>query len=222
MRLVSQRNAPRVLSDMSQQGPSKSVPTSISVGLILITIVSLALVGYTALNPHVVTFTQQQFVTNTQNLYNTQTQTVTSFGTQTVTSIEVITSVTTATSTTTAAYGYGNYQNCGYYGCYNPNPSYSYYQCQSAAYGYTVQCSGYLYQDTSGCIELEIPVTNWVNNPYNVVTTGMQYYTLHNLPSSYPSIGSWVTVTGQLYQGYNTGPNGAACPGNYINIISIS
>jgi hypothetical protein len=196
-------------------------------GLILITILSLALVGYTALNPHLATVTQQQFVTNTQNLYSTQTQTqtVTSIGTQTVTSIGTVTSITTAITTTTAAYGYGYgnyYQNCGYYGCNNPNPGYSYYQCQSAAYGYTVQCSGYLYQDASGCIELEIPVTNWVNNPYTVVTTAMQYYTLHNLPSSIPPIGSWVTVTGQLYQGYNTGPNGAACPGNYINIITIT
>jgi len=201
-----------------QTSSSKSIPTSISVGLILITIISLALVGYTAVNPHVTTLTQQQFVTNTQSLYNTQTQTVTSIGTQTVTSIR------TVTSTTAVAYGYGyyqNYQNCGYYGCLNPTPGYfngNYYTtCKPTGNSNTVQCSGYLYHDPSGCIELAIPI----DNGYWFETRVYQYYTLQSLPSYDPSW-TWVTVTGQLYQGYNTGPNGAACPGNYIVVSSIS
>jgi len=209
---------------VGQPGPSgKSIPTSISVGLILITIISLALVGYTALNSHVATLTQQQFVTNTQNLYNTQTQTVTSIGTQTVTSIGTATSVTTAMITTTAGYGYGNYQNCGYYGCYNANPGYyfngNYYTtCQSTGSGYTVQCSGYLYQPGNGCVVLAVPI----NNGYWFENRVYQYYTLQNLPSYYTLSWRWVTVTGQLYQGYNTAPSGANCPGNYITVSSIS
>jgi len=31
-----------------------------------------------------------------------------------------------------------------------------------------------------------------------------------------------VTVTGQLYQGLNYSPSGAACPGNYINVTTIT
>lgn len=203
---------------VGQQGSSgKSIPSSISVGLILITIISLSLVGYTALNPHVTTLTQQQFVTNTQ------TQMVTSVSSQTVTSIGTVTSVTTTTSTTTAGYGYGYYQNCGYYGCSNPSPGYyfngNYYTtCQSTGTNNMVQCSGYLYQPGNGCVELAVPV----DNAYWAETRIYQYYTLHNLPSSYDLSWSWVTVTGQLYQGYNFAPNGAACPGNYINVTSVS
>jgi len=206
-----------------QPAPSgKSIPTSISVGLILITIISLALVGYTAVNPHVATLTQQQFVTNTQSLYSTQT--VTSIGTQTVTSIGMVTSVATATSTTTAGYGYGNYyQNCGSYGCYNSNPGYysngNYYpSCQSTGSNNTVQCSGYLYQPSNGCLELAVPIDNadWAE------TRIYQYYALQNLPSTYTSGLGLVTVTGQLYQGYNVSPSGAACSGNYIVVTSIS
>lgn len=143
---------------------SKSIPTSISVGLILITILSLALAGYTALNPHVTTLTQQQFVTNTQSLYNTQTQMVTSIGTQTVTSVGTVTSVTTTTRTATVGYGYGYSQNCGYYGCSYPNSGYfngNYYTtCTSTGSGGTVQCSGYLYQPGNGCVELAVPIDN--------------------------------------------------------------
>jgi hypothetical protein len=208
---------------------SKSIPTSISVGLILITILSLALVGYTALNPHLSTVTQQQFLTNTQTLYstetNTQTQTVTSIGTQTVTSVgtQTVTSTTTTTSTSTAGYGYNGYQNCGSYGCYSPGSGYyfngNYYTtCQSTGTGNTFQCSGYLYQNSNGCIELVVPVFSG----YNFESPTYQYYTLRNLPSSHPPVGAWVTVNGQLYQGYNPPPNAPACPGNYINVTSIS
>jgi hypothetical protein len=111
----------------------------------------------------------------------------------------------------------------GYYqigNCY-PNPySYCPYNyntpCQSTGTNGMVQCSGYLYEDPSGCIELAITVVS----PAGLLSS--QFYTLHNLPSSYPPIGTWVTVTGQQNQGYNFAPNGAACPGNYINVTSIS
>ena len=89
-------------------------------------------------------------------------------------------------------------------------------------WGNTVRCSGYLQQEPNGCMLLVVPAVTWVNDPANVVTAGLQYYTLHDLPASYPPPGAWVTVTGQLYQGYNTAPNGEACPGNYINVTSIS
>ena len=79
-----------------------------------------------------------------------------------------------------------------------------------------VQCVGYLYQDPNSCVELVIPVYS----VYGVVS--YQYYTLQNLPASYPAIGTWVSVTGQLFQGSNVSPTGAACPGNYINVSSIS
>ena len=102
---------------------------------------------------------------------------------------------------------------CGPNGCYDTT-------CQSTGQN-TIQCSGYLYQGSNGCLELQVPVANSVNN---VMTSATQFYTLHNLPSSLnpsnPSIGSWVTVTGSLHQGANTSSNGDACPGNYINVTS--
>lgn len=88
--------------------------------------------------------------------------------------------------------------------------------------GNLVQCSGQLYQNPNGCVLLVVPALTWVNDPGNVVTAGLQYYTLHDLPTSYPPLGAWVTVTGQLYQGANTSSTGASCPGNYINVTSIS
>ncbi|MGO9644129.1 MAG: hypothetical protein ACLPY5_05215 [Candidatus Bathyarchaeia archaeon] len=102
---------------------------------------------------------------------------------------------------------------CGPNGCYDTT-------CQSTGQN-TIQCSGYLYESSNGCLELQVPVANSVNN---VMTSATQFYTLHNLPSalnpSNPSIGSWVTVTGTLHQGANTSSNGAACPGNYFNLTS--
>jgi hypothetical protein len=196
------------------------------VGLILITIISLALVGYMALNPHVSTLTQQQLVTNTQNVYSTQTQTVMSFGTQTVTSFTTVNAFTTTTSTANLGlsyenyYGYGNYyQNCGYYACNYPgsyNGNY-YTACQSTGNS-TVECSGYLYQPSTGCVELAIPIANG----YWFESQVYQYYTLQNLPSSFTPGWRWVTVTGQLNQGYNTAPNGAPCPGNYIIVSTVT
>lgn len=103
---------------------------------------------------------------------------------------------------------------CGPNGCY-------YTTCQSMGQN-TIQCSGYLYEGSgSGCLELQVPVANSVDN---VMTSATQFYTLHNLPPglnpSNSAIGSWVTVTGSLHQGANTSSNGAACPGNYINVTS--
>ena len=213
----------------------------------LVALLSLAFAGYTALNPHTVTVTQQQMQTNTQSVYFVQTQ--------------AVTSVSTATSYTTISavpngYGYGNngnygnygnygsYQPCDYYGCYGSSNyyyypgyyygydyypgyyyeygNYNYYSpCQSSSSYSNVTCSGYLYQAQSGCTLLVISTTN---NPYpSYATTYVdEYITLHNLPSNTPASGTWVTVNGQLYQGYNTSSNGNSCPTDYINVSSIS
>lgn len=101
---------------------------------------------------------------------------------------------------------------CGFNGCY-------YTTCQSLSQN-LLQCSGYLYQDSKGCTELEVPVANYLNG--YMATTATQYYALHNLPSSTPPLGSWVTVTGKLNQGYNNAPNGASCPGNYIIVSTVT
>jgi hypothetical protein len=202
------------LSQLDQH-PTHSHLTAISLGLIVVAVLALALTWYTTTNPHLTTVTQQQFVTNTQNVYNT----VTSFGMVT----SVTTTSTTSTTTTTAQFGYGYAYNpnCGYYGCY-PNPSYTfngnyYTTCQSTGSN-QVQCSGFEIRNSNGCILLAVPVYNG----YAFESQVYQYYTLRNLPSSYPPMGSWVTVTGQLYQGYNAAPNSGSCPGNYINVASIS
>ena len=102
------------------------------------------------------------------------------------------------------------YYNGNYYTTCLPGP------------GNLIQCSGNLLQYPNGCTVLAFPVGNWVNDPTNIITTATQYYTLQNLPSSIPQIGSWVTVSGQLYQGPNHSPTGAGCPGNYINVTSIT
>lgn len=195
-------------------------------GLVLVAILSLAFAGYTALNPHTVTVTRQVVRTNTQSLYFVQSQAVTS--------VSTATSYITLTSAAPNGYAYGNYQGCYYYGCYQAPgyyysyPGYysgyygSYYSpCQSAGSYANVTCSGYLYQAQNGCTLLVIPTTN---NPYpSYATTYVyEYYSLHNLPSNTPATGTWVTVSGQMYQGYNTSPNGNSCPNNYINVNSIT
>lgn len=88
--------------------------------------------------------------------------------------------------------------------------------CQSPNGNSTMQCVGYLYQNPNGCTELAIPIYS----PYGFLS--YQYYTLQNLPSSLPPIGSWAIATGQMHLGYNSAPNGAACPGNYLTVTSIS
>lgn len=101
-------------------------------------------------------------------------------------------------------YGYGPCFSCDY----------DYNLCQSVN-GATTQCSGFLYGDQNGCVELVVPV----NSP--IASQVYQHYSLQNLPSTYPLLGSWVTVTGQVHQGSNFSPSGAACPGNYITVASI-
>jgi hypothetical protein len=134
-----------------------------------------------------------------------------------------------------ANYGYYYYNN-GYYYSYYPGYSYEYSYpmyyygyyngnyyppCQSTGSGGNVTCSGYLYQAGNGCTVLTIPTTS---NPYSSYATGdvLEYYTLHNLPSNTPSTGTWVTVTGQFYNGPNTSSSGQSCPDNYIVVSSIS
>ena len=119
-------------------------------------------------------------------------------------------------------YSYGNqygtcYQNpyCLYPGYFNGN---YYTTCQPTGNGNTVQCSGYLYQPSTGCVELAVPV----DNGYYFESPVYQYYTLRNLPSSYASGWRWITVTGQLYQGYSAASTGTSCPGNYINVSTLS
>jgi hypothetical protein len=199
--------------------PSRSSGSKLILGgLALIAIVSLAFAGYTALNPHTLTVTQQQLLTNTQSMYKTETQTATSLST--VTSVQVLTQTNTN-------YGSGYYQACPYYGCAYPpsnyNPAYSnyyYYQppCQANSPGNNnVSCQGFYYEASNGCTVLVIPV--W--NPAIQESYVYQYYSLQNLSTTYPNW-TWVTVNGQIYQGTNTSPTGAACPGNYINVASIS
>ncbi len=200
------------------------------VGLVLVAILSLGFAGYSTMNPHTMTYTQQQLLTNTQSIVNTQTVVSTS--------TNLVTSVQTVTQTTTNGYpnGYNQYmqQNCPSYACGSPPPYYpnynyygpSYYYnnyqgylppCMTqSAYNNTVTCSGYLYQDPKQCTMIVIPI--YSPYQYNVY----QYYTLQHTPSNLPAMGTWVTVTGQLHQGSNTSPTGAACPGNYINVTSLT
>jgi len=119
-------------------------------------------------------------------------------------------------TTTTETVQINTINQLQYGGCYQYNCNYNSNSCQLSGYDNTTQCAGYLYQDPVGCVEVVIPVYSPVG------FLSYQYYTLHNLPASYPPIGAWVIVTGQLSQGYNVAPNGAACPGNYINVTSIS
>jgi hypothetical protein len=104
------------------------------------------------------------------------------------------------------------YANC--YATNSCNQVYNY--CRPTSDPSTMQCTGYLYQDPNGCVELVISVYS----PYGFLS--YQYYSLQKLPASYPAIGTTVTVTGQVVQGSNLSSTGASCPGNYINVASIS
>jgi hypothetical protein len=155
------------------------------------------------MNPQtvVVTQQQQQFVTNMQSPQ-----------TQTVTTVSTVTNQAATTATVTAVNGNAYQQNCVTgVGC---NPPYNYDSCWSTGQGNNVACDGYLIQDQNGCIELSVPTLTNAQQPYD-------HYTLQNLPLSHPSIGSWVVVKGQLFQGPNSGPNGESCPTSYINVDSI-
>ena len=187
----------------------KAAAKPLNVVLIIITILSLGVAGYSTINPHITTVTQQQFVMNTQFLHTTLT--VVNVATETVTSVPIVPTISLPT---------GHYQYCNSYNCspYAAPPGYHDFGCgpYTVASDTTVQCSGYLYADGSGCIDLLVPVDNGYSN--NI----QQYYYLRNLPASHPPIGSWVTVTGQLnQQGNNAGPNGGACPSSYINVTSV-
>ncbi|HUK28243.1 MAG TPA: hypothetical protein VLV31_07455, partial [Candidatus Acidoferrales bacterium] len=108
-----------------------------------------------------------------------------------------------------------NYGYPAYPGSYPYNSAYG--GCSYSQNTNTYQCYGYIYQAGNGCVELVVPANNY---PY-YGGTAYQYYTLHNL-SSIPPNGTWVSVTGPMTQGYNTSSTGASCPGNYINVNSIS
>ncbi len=176
---------------------------------------SLGYAGYTITTPHMATVTQQQYLTNTQNFYSTQTQTVTATNT-----------VTTAAAVANAAInlngdGPGYYQTGGYYGCY-PAQGYTYTPCTpvGSGSGNTVTCYGYLIQNASGCTQISVRTTD----PY-YWASGIQYvhYALQNLPASYPPMGSWVDVTGQLTI-TNTSITAAnsACSPNTLTVSSIT
>jgi hypothetical protein len=224
-------------SAQPSKGGRSSLRTGGIIGLVLVAILALGFAGYTAMNPHATTITQQQLLTNTQSVYSTQTQTVTS--------VQQVNQAVTVMQTANTAYGYGNgngnNQVCSTYGCYpypynNAPPPYGtgyYYNgywyaydangnfvppCQSSGSNNTSTCQGFLYQAPNGCTELVIPI----QNAYIQESTSYQFNSLHNLPSNVPSSGTWVTVSGQMFNGSNTASNGAACPGNYINVSSMS
>jgi len=227
------------------QSPRKrrSYFSFVIVAVLLIVVLAVLFANYNPFTSHVTTVTEQELLTNTQNIYSTQT----------VTSVGIATSQTTMTSTTTYPLATNYFQNCGYSTCYPQygyngyynGYSYGYYYgqspyycsynynscyvngplqysynsaCQSTGSNNLSQCSGYMHQDQNGCVELSVPLYS----PYNTAQI-YQYYTLYNLPASYPPLGSWVTVTGQVYAGSSPGfPYGATCPGNSINVTSIS
>ena len=113
-------------------------------------------------------------------------------------------------------YQYGNcYQNPY---CYYPGYNYNNRPCQATGNTSTVQCSGFLYDNSNECIELAVPI----DNAYWAETRIYQYYTLVNLPSYYALTRSWVTVTGQMSRGYSILPSSTTCSPNYITVTSIS
>lgn len=207
----------RTCSDLSEEKPGKQKGALAAiVGLIIIAILSLGFVAYASQNPHIVSVTQQQFLTDTQNQYSTQT--VTSVSTVTVISAVTTSSGNTMVVSTVGGYSGSAYYNCGPYGCSPPSLGGYSNLCQATDQNNTVYCSGYLSEPDNGCIQLAIPYTN----PDLLESTAYQFYTLRNVPSALPPAGSWVTVTGQLGQGYTPGSNGAACPADYINVSAVS
>ena len=177
------------------------------IGLALLAILGVGYAGYSAMNPHTVTITGQQYVTNTQ------------LGTTTMTSVVTTDSYVTQTVTSNPLASSGAYQlNCGIgsysYGC---NWPYTYDACQGTGQGNNVVCDGYLRQGPNGCVELSVPTDTASQPPYD-------HYALQNLPSSYPPIGSWVVVKGQLslVSSETLTSNMAACPANSIAVTSIA
>lgn len=202
---------------MSEKKPTSRKGTLATVvGLIVVVLLSLGFVAYASTNPHVMTVTQQQYLTSIENQYSTQTVT----GVSTVTTISTLTasSGSAYAVNTVFAYPWSGYYNCGAYGCSPPSLGAYGNLCQPTGQNSTVNCSGYLSEPDDGCVQLAIPY----NNPDLLESTAYLFYTLRNVPSALPPAGSWITVTGQLGNGYTPGSNGAACPGNYINISSVS
>ena len=208
------------LSETKPESRGKGALVGIAI-LIVIVILSLGFVAYASLNPHIATVTQQQFLTNTQNQYVTQTvtwvSTVTTVGTVT-TSVSNTYGVTLNAGAGYVGSGSGSSYNCGIYGCSPPSLGAYGTPCQSTNQSNTVRCSGYLSEPGDGCTVLAIPY--W--NPDLLESTAYQYYTLRNVTSSLPSPGSWITVIGQVGVGYTPGSNGASCPGNYVNVNSVT
>ena len=185
------------------------------VGIALAAILSLGIAGYTNMTPHLATVTQLQYLTSTQNFYSTQTLTVTSRNT-----------VSTAVASNEAANLSGNnpgyYQSCGYYGCY-PSQGYTYAPCTPSGTpgSNIVTCYGYLMQNGStSCVQISVAVTD-----PDYMRSGIfwVHYTLQNLPSSHPQMGSWVDVVGQLnIVDSNISANSASCSPNTIIVSSIT
>lgn len=196
---------------MAAQGKNTVWTLAVVFGLIAVTVLSLGFVAYTSLNPQTTTVTQQQFLTETQSQVLTQT----------VTTVSTATSVSSVMVPYAAIYAAPQYvgsSSCGIYGCSLPSLGAYVSLCQSTGQNGMVQCSGYLSQPANGCTAIAIPYMN----PYLLESVAYQYYTLRNVTTTLPAAGGWVTVTGVLGQGYTPGLNGAACPGNYINVNSVS
>ena len=221
------------------------------IAIVLVAVLASAVSAYSA-NSNVMAASQQGHAANVQDLNVTGSQTLggtvtVSIGStsQSKSASSSVSQSQAATSTIqTVATSTVDPQDCGMYSCY-PYPSYPYnpyqpgypsypgyypgYPSYSNGYGgcsyaistspnnNAVQCYGYVFQAPNGCVELEVAA---VNAPY-YGGTALQYYTLHNL-SSTPPTGTWVRVQGLMYQGYNTSPTGAGCPGNYINVSTIT
>jgi hypothetical protein len=94
----------------------------------------------------------------------------------------------------------------------------NYYACTSVHNSASAQCYGQLYQESTGCVVLIVPVMD----PNNNAGTVNQYYTLLNLPANHPAIGSWVMVTGQVSQAPAGASNGQSCPSSSLNVTQIS
>ena len=203
------------MSQTTESKISKRILWIAVIVLALVAVVSAGLFAYTSMNPQTVTLVSTSFAT--------QTSFITSY--ETSTGYSTVTSLTTMTTAIGMGYPYG--QNC-YNSNYCQSPCYSYgcgynsdinsNPCLITTNTNAAQCSGFLFISGTGCVELVIPIYGLIGGAV------YQYYTLHNLPQSYPAVGSWVTVTGQLHQGLNTAPNqpALACPGNYINVTSIT
>ena len=165
------------------------------------------------MNPHTMTITAQQYVTNTQIVPTT----MTSVATVNSQVVQMVTSRGNYTAASGAAFQF----NCGpgssSYGC---NWPYTYDACQGTGIGNSVTCVGYLEQGPSGCVILAVPTDTTAQPPYD-------HYALQNLPSSYPSMGSWVvvkgglTLSGTVTRTSSSSQSNSTCPTNTISVTSM-